>query len=193
LFVITYLEKNLALTQQPSGGVSFHISAVSNESSNSGQSSSATMDASQPTMNRIMSDANINKRSATPTPLLSGDATMASAATSKSKKHQQQSTTSGATSTKKRHARHNHAGTLDATSSVGNVSGNNLSQMSSAASTGDDNSNGWNNNNNNNNNNSNASQIVQQQQQPKLVPIQKFCFLRWEINVDTLVRLFIIA
>lgn len=29
--------------------------------------------------------------------------------------------------------------------------------------------------------------------QPQLVPIQKFSFFKWEINVDTLVRLFIIA
>ncbi len=32
-----------------------------------------------------------------------------------------------------------------------------------------------------------------QKLQPQLVPIQKFSFFKWEINVDTLVRLFIIA
>ena len=31
------------------------------------------------------------------------------------------------------------------------------------------------------------------QLQPQLVPIQTFSFFKWEINVDTLVRLFIIA
>ena len=31
------------------------------------------------------------------------------------------------------------------------------------------------------------------QNQPQLVPIQRFSFFKWEINVDTLVRLFIIA
>lgn len=57
-------------------------------------------------------------------------------------------------------------------------------------------SNEANNNNNNiniNNETMNQTPISNQLIQPQLVPIQKFSFFRWEINVDTLVRLFIVA
>lgn len=50
-----------------------------------------------------------------------------------------------------------------------------------------------NNNINVNNESLNQTPISNQLIQPQLVPIQKFSFFRWEINVDTLVRLFIVA
>ena len=50
-----------------------------------------------------------------------------------------------------------------------------------------------NNNININNETMNQTPISNQLIQPQLVPIQKFSFFRWEINVDTLVRLFIVA
>lgn len=40
---------------------------------------------------------------------------------------------------------------------------------------------------------SNESNKFNAKIQPQLVPIQKFSFYKWEINVDTLVRLFIVA
>lgn len=56
------------------------------------------------------------------------------------------------------------------------------------------NMNGGNYNSSQSNNDYNQiNQLGQNQFQPQLVPIQTFSFFKWKINVDTLVRLFIIA
>ncbi len=39
----------------------------------------------------------------------------------------------------------------------------------------------------------NYTNIIPQQMNPQMVPIQTFSFFKWQINVDTLVRLFILA